>query len=246
MRPRVAIPVPTSVDLAYNAQNWTMYAACLEACGAEPVAFPLNLTAREAEVLASKCHAVCLTGSPADIDPARYGHERDFATAPADAAREQVDRLLLEQVFEAKKPLLAICFGLQSLNVFQGGTLVQDLAPLPVNHAAGRSVGVAHTITVAPGSLLASLSRTQLVGSTQPTCIATNSSHHQAVGIAGKRLRVTGRCPQDGVVEALELEASAEHPFLLGVQWHPERTFSTPASRGLFDGLVTAVRKRNL
>ena len=244
MRPRVAVPVPTSTDRAYNEQNWSVYAGCLEACGGEAVRFPLDLSAQEAKSLALACDAVCLTGSPADVDPTDYGHERDAASAPADPAREAVDRLLLEGVFEAKKPLLAICFGLQSLNVFQGGTLVQDLAPLPVNHAAGASVGIAHMLSVASGSLLANLSGCQAEG-VDDVRIPANSSHHQAVGIAGKGLRVTARCPQDGVVEALELEAAGEHSFLLGVQWHPERTFSSPVSRALFDGLLAAARLRS-
>lgn len=244
MRPRVAVPVPTSTDRAYNEQNWSVYAGCLEACGGEAVRFPLDLSAQEAKSLALACDAVCLTGSPADVDPTGYGHERDAASAPADPAREAVDRLLLDGVFEAKKPLLAICFGLQSLNVFQGGTLVQDLAPLPVNHSAGASVGIAHMLSVASGSLLANLSGGQAEG-VDDLRIPANSSHHQAVGIAGKGLRVTARCPQDGVVEALELEAAGEHSFLLGVQWHPERTFSSPVSRALFNGLVAAARLRS-
>ncbi len=245
MRPRVAVPVPTSTDRTYNEQNWSVYAGCLEACGAEPVPFPLDLAAGQAKTLAHDCDAVCLTGSPADFDPAHYGHQRDAASAPADPAREQMDRLLLEGVFEAKKPLLAICFGLQSLNVFQGGTLIQDLAPLPVNHAAGASVGVAHMLLVASGSLLASLSESEAVEGANALRIPANSSHHQAVGIAGKGLRVTARCPQDGVVEALELEAAGDHPFLLGVQWHPERTFSSPLSQSLFQAFVAAARRRS-
>ena len=245
MKPRVAVPIPTSADRTYNEQNWRAYAACLEACGAEPVAISLELSIRELEDLALGCHAVCLTGSPADVDPKQYGHERDSASAPADAAREQVDRLLLEGVFEARKPLLAICFGLQSLNVFQGGTLVQDLAPLPVNHSAGASVGVAHMVEVARGSLLAALCGNEAREESDVLRLPANSSHHQAVGIVGRGLRVTGRCPEDGVVEALELEFASEHPFLLGVQWHPERTFSAQGSRALFDGLVRAARQRN-
>ena len=245
MKPRVAIPIPTSTDRAYNEQNWPAYARCLEACGAEPVPFPLDLPARQAKILALGCVAVCLTGSPADIDPLQYGHERDSASAPADPAREHIDHLLLEEVFNARKPLLAICFGLQSLNVFQGGSLVQDLAPLPVNHAAGASVGVAHMVSVASGSLLASLSESEATAGIDGMRIPANSSHHQAVGLAGKGLRVTARCPQDGVAEALELEDAGEHAFLLGVQWHPERTFSSPISRALFEGFVAAARQRN-
>ena len=245
MRPRIAVPVPTSADPAYNARNWSVYAACLEECGADPTPFPLDLPAREAQALAAACQAVCLTGSPADIDPQQYGHDRDPASASPDPAREQVDRLLLEETFREKKPLLAICFGLQSLNVFLGGTLIQDLAPLPVNHAAGAAVDVAHSVVVASGSLLHNLIWSQAQDESDPLRMPANSSHHQAVGIAGKGLRVTARCPQDSVAEALELELTTEHPFLLGVQWHPERSFATPASRALFTGLVGAAQRRS-
>ncbi len=242
-RVRVAVPVPTSMDRAYNEQNWPVYAACLEACGAEAVPFELDLTAREAVTLLESCQAVCLTGSPADVDPVHYGQERDPASAPPDPAREQMDRLLLEDLFRERKPLLAICFGLQSLNTFFGGTLVQDLTPFPVNHAAGASVGVAHSVEVAPKSLLASLS---LEIESEPDGagrILANSSHHQAVGIAGQGLQITGRCPQDGVAEAVELDPEQQHPFLLGVQWHPERTFASSVSRKIFEGLVAATRQ---
>lgn len=243
MKPRIAVPTPTSTDLNYNQQNELAYAACLQASGAIPVAIPLDLSAPETLALLATCQGVCLTGSPADVEPARYGHEREVASAPADAARERTDMILLESVLQTRRPLLAICFGLQHLNVFLGGTLVQDLTPMPVNHAAGASVGLAHMISVEPRSMLATISGSESTLNVSSLRIPANSSHHQAVGIPGAKLWVTGRCPQDGVIEALELEPGSDHPFLIGVQWHPERTFDTPVSRGLFAGLVGAARE---
>jgi putative glutamine amidotransferase len=140
---------------------------------------------------------------------------------------------------------------MQGLNVWRTGTLVQDLAPVPVNHKAGRAVLVAHTVVVAPGSLLTQVVEAsgELHGSGNVTGFAqmigprldVNSSHHQAVGIVGDGLRVVARCPEDGVVEGVEGTA-AEH-FVLGVQWHPERTYATSAaSRALFARFIAEAR----
>lgn len=145
------------------------------------------------------------------------------------------------------KPIFAICFGTQMLNVWRGGTLVQHLMPMPVNHKAGRTVAVAHTAAVAADSLLGELAGKEEV----PKCdgflrLPVNSSHHQAIGIPGDGLRVSARSPEDGVVEAVEQSVgNAGTPegvggnFVLGVQWHPERTFEqSAASRALFSRFV--------
>jgi putative glutamine amidotransferase len=183
------------------------------------------------------------------VDPALYGQERDPATSPADPAREQADRILLEDAEAHAKPVLGICYGVQSINVWRGGSLVQDLTPLPVNHAAGSKVAVAHAALIAPDSLLASL----LDPSEAPTSgdflrLPINTSHHQSVAAPGEDLRIVARCPDDGVIEAVELDEDAKlfhveqsgHPwFLLGVQWHPERSYEiSAASRALFARLI--------
>jgi putative glutamine amidotransferase len=127
------------------------------------------------------------------------------------------------------------------LNVWRGGTLVQHLTGMPVNHKAGSAVGVAHTAAVVPDSLLGELAQAE-----QPPerdgflRLSINSSHHQAIGIAGDGLRVTARSPEDGVVEAVEgTPEGVGGNFVLGVQWHPERTFDqSAASRALFSRFV--------
>lgn len=238
---RIAIPTPTSFDLEYNRLNWHAYAEAVATAGGEPVEIPLNLTPRAIAELINTCHAVLLPGSPADVNPAKYGQERDPATAAPDLPRENVDELLLQDAHNLYKPILGICFGAQILNVWRGGTLVQDLTRLPVNHSAARGVVVAHTALIPLGSMLYGL-----VAAEEATLDGTflrlpiNSSHHQAIGIAGDGLLVTGRCPQDGVVEAIE---GPQHPreghFVLGVQWHPERTtHSSPTSRAIFARIV--------
>jgi putative glutamine amidotransferase len=253
MPPRIAIPVPTSSDHAYNERNWSAYANAVQASGGEPVKVELTLTPRQIAELANTCQAILLPGSPADVTPEKFGQQKEEATAPADLPRENVDELLLQDAHNLYKPILGICFGTQILNVWRSGTLVQDLAILPVNHSAARGVAVAHTAVIAQDSLLAAVLDEVLPSiASEPEDgtprLPINSSHHQAIGIPGDGLRVVARCPQDGVVEAIEggqanslHAASSTSPahFVLGVQWHPERTFaSDPASRAIFQRFV--------
>jgi putative glutamine amidotransferase len=234
-KPRIAIPLPTSSDPAYNQRSWPQYAQAVERQGAEAVQIPLSATPAEIAQLANSCQAVLLPGSPADVNPQKYGHDTDPATAAADLQRENADELLLQDAHNLHKPILGICYGAQSLNVWRSGTLIQDLTVLPVNHAAGASVAVAHTATVDATSLFASLVPP---GEIQDGRLPINSSHHQAIGIPGDGLRVVARCPQDGVVEAVEGGQTPEH-FVLGVQWHPERSVEiSGASRALFARFV--------
>lgn len=263
MKPRIALPLPTSTDLAYNRRSWQQYAAGVERSGGEPVALDLTLPSAELRRLAASCHGVLLPGSPADVDPARYGAERAPECAPADPAREAADYLLLDDAAATGKPVLGICYGLQSLNSWCGGSLVQDLTPLPVNHAAGSKVAVAHTALIPETSLLASLVEPQEAPVADGFLrLPVNSSHHQAIAAPGEGLRIVARCPDDGVVEAVELDPAkklasvepgepgeavfhVEHShqrrpqFVLAVQWHPERSLDiSAASRALFDRLV--------
>jgi len=243
MKPRIAIPVPTSDNLEYNQRSWPQYAEAITRAGGEPVAIPLNASPRETADLINTCHGVLLPGSPADVNPQKYGHDPIPECNPADPGRENVDELLIQDAHNLYKPILGICFGTQSLNVWRGGTLVQDLAPMPVNHPAGRTVAVAHTATVAPQSLLGGRRPNKKTPETDGFLrLPINSSHHQAIGIPGDGLRVTARCPQDAVVEAVEGGQDPHNPnahFVLGVQWHPERSYDiSPASRALFERFI--------
>jgi len=243
MKPRVAIPIPTSTDLTYNQRSWPQYAAAVERSGGIPVEIPLNGTPTEIANLINTCQAVLLPGSPADVNPQKYGQEPIPECSPADNARENVDELLIQDAHNLYKPIFAICFGLQFLNVWRGGTLVQDLSILPVNHAAGRAVAIAHSVSIAPDSRLGSfLDPTEAPEQDGFLRLPINSSHHQAIGIPGDGFRVAARCPQDGVIEAVEggqaSEGATSH-FVLGVQWHPERSYDmSPSSRALFDHFI--------
>jgi putative glutamine amidotransferase len=243
-KPHILIPVPTSFDEPYNAANWANYAAAVTAAGGEPVRLELTHSAAEIDTLVDAAQGVLLPGSGADVDPAHYGHERIPECAEADGLRQETDKALFAAAERTKKPLLGICFGTQSMNVFYGGTLHQDIDPVPVNHRAGRAVTTAHSVLFPVDSRLGRI----LVesGETVPedeefSRLPVNSSHHQAIAIAGDELRVVARCPADAVIEAVE-GSDPEH-WLVGVQWHPERTTETStASRGLFAAFVQAAK----
>ncbi|MFZ0394487.1 MAG: gamma-glutamyl-gamma-aminobutyrate hydrolase family protein [Terracidiphilus sp.] len=234
--PRIAIPEPTSANPAYNSRALPQYIQALHFAGAIATVIPLaERPDRVARLLAS-VQGVLLPGSPADIDPQIYGEERIPACNPPDPARAAVDELLLQDAFNLIKPVLSICYGAQSLNVWRRGSLIQDLpseGTIAVNHAPGRTIDEAHSVQIKPGSHLAALA------GASPGPVFVNSSHHQALKTPGDNLRVVALSPDDGVIEAVELN-SPEH-FVLGIQWHPERTFTTSAfSRAIFSSFVHA------
>ena len=168
-----------------------------------------------------------------DVDPQRYGEDPIPECGEADPSRTAVDELLLQEAFNLHKPILAICHGTQSLNVWLNGSLVQDLKTA-VDHRPGRDVLEAHPVQITPESRLAGLVPPGSAAEPQ-----VNSSHHQAIRVAGDSLLVSAVSAADGVVEAVELD-SRDH-FVLGVQWHPERSYSQSAlSRAIFAAFVQA------
>jgi len=186
--------------------------------------------------LIERCDGVLLPGSRADVDPAKYDAPRDPHTAAADAGRDTVDELLLQDAYNMRKPVLGICYGLQALNVYRTGTLVQHIEST-IDHAIGRKAAIAHTVEVEPATRLATILH-------QSPKISVNSSHHQSAGIIGDGLRAVARCPEDGVIEAVE-GTSPDH-FVLAVQWHPERSVDDDEpSRAIFQALVEAARERH-
>jgi putative glutamine amidotransferase len=138
-----------------------------------------------------------------------------------------------------RKPVLGICYGLQSLNVWRTGTLEQDL-PEGVNHRAGRMVAEAHPVQIDPRSRLAEILRDGgALPKSAPLVLTVNSSHHQAAASLGDGLRLAAWSPEDEVKEAVE--GTAANHFVLGVQWHPERDFDqSAASQAIFKGFVKA------
>jgi len=239
MIPRIAIPIPNSTRPDYVMRALPQYEHAVRASGGEPVIIRVDASSSEIAQAVKHCDGVLLPGSPADIDPEKYGAERHEKTAPADPFRDNTDELLLQDAYNMRKPVLGICYGLQSLNVWRTGTLDQEL-PDGVNHSAGRKVAQAHRVEVEPGSNLARILRdTGAFSGDNELRIPVNSSHHQAPAVLGDGLRLAAWCPEDKVKEAVE-STSADH-FVLGVQWHPERDFdSSPSSQAIFSAFLRA------
>jgi putative glutamine amidotransferase len=244
--PRIALPEPNSTDFAYNQRAWAPYFHALASCGAVGVPIPLDASPATVAKLAASCDGVLLPGSPADVNPQKYRAAALAETAGADAAREAVDELLLDHAFSLCKPVFGICYGIQTLNVWRGGTLAQHL-PLvtKIDHDPEPVALSVHSVRVAGESRLASIlgRPDDLVSITEKSATVVNSSHHQAIDVPGEGLVISARCVEDGVIEAVET-ADGDGHFVIGVQWHPERSFDvSEASRRLFHAFVGAAAK---
>ena len=243
MAPRIAIPMPHSIDREYAERAIPQYERSVEQAGGEPVRVPLDRPVEELTKIIEGCDGVLLPGSNADVDPSKFGATRSPRTATADPRRDAVDELLLQDAYHLRKPVLGICYGLQSLNVYRTGSLIQHIPDfLPeglrarVNHEAGKKVAVAHRVEIENDSKLAGI-----LGSGNKLVVPVNSSHHQSAGEIGEGLRIAARCPDDGIIEALE--GTAPNHFVLAVQWHPERSFDEDEpSRVIFHALIEAVK----
>jgi len=245
--PRIAIPMPHSSDHEYGERAIPQYERAIQLAGGEPVRIPLDRTPESVREMIANCDGVLLPGSNADVDPERFNAARSSQTAAADPRRDAVDDLLLEDAYQLRKPVLGICYGLQSLNVFRKGSLIQHIPDfLPettrakVDHSAGKNVAIAHTVEVEANSRLGSIVAQKASG---PVIVPVNSSHHQSAEKIGDGLRIVAHCPDDGIIEALEGTAS-DH-FVVAVQWHPERSVDQDEpSRAIFRSLVEAARGR--
>jgi putative glutamine amidotransferase len=213
------------------------YPQSVAAAGGSPVILPLLQDRARLGDLAGSLDGILLTGSGTDIDPRRYGEERSPMCGPSQALRDETDFCLLDIAAERKIPVLAICFGIQSLNVFHGGTLIQDIPTAMsrcVNHRDSRRRFI-HQVDITPGCVLH-----ELAGS---TTVQVNSTHHQAVDRIGRSLKEIARAP-DGVIEALA--GTATDHWVLGVQWHPEKSYAYDQfSRRILEEFVQRCRARS-
>ena len=238
---RVGVPYRTlEEERAGAAKSYKIdfYYRAIQAAGAASVPVSLQLDRAGLSTLADSLDAFVLPGSPADVDPARYGAPRHSQTAAPDEARERTDRTLLEHAFAAGKPVLAICYGVQLLNAYLGGSLIQDIpgeVAHALQHAKDKSKGETrdpeHTVRIAPGTRLGALAAG---GEAR-----VNSSHHQSLREAGRGLRLTAHAP-DGIIEAVEWTGDSN--WVVGVQWHPERMEGDALAAALFRDLVAAAR----
>jgi putative glutamine amidotransferase len=211
------------------------YTDALAASGLVPVVLPPIHPALAVTTLGQAAGLV-LTGGE-DMDPALFGEAAHPAAGTPHAARDAYELALARAAAERRLPTLAICRGIQLLNVALGGTLVQDIPTQRPGHVAhdpeGKRDERVHRVTLDAHSTLAGV-----VGA---ATIKTNSSHHQAVDRVAPTLRVTGRS-DDGIVEAVE--PADGRWWMIGVQWHPEELTGTPEDwdRRIFDAFAEVVR----
>jgi putative glutamine amidotransferase len=241
-RPRIGVPWRTAAEEAANQRaKLDNYMRAVERAGGEAVLLSLAADRERVQREAAHLDAFVLTGSPADVDPAHFGAKRHPAAEDADHARERTDFTLLEHALIAGKPVLAICYGIQSLNVFLGGTLIQDIPTelgTKICHSpeedelpgGGETPDAMHGASFDPGRVCA------LSGS---ALAEVNSWHHQCVAEPGRGLRITAYAP-DGVVEAVEWTDDSN--WIVGVQWHPERMPADALAQALFRDLVAAAQ----
>jgi len=210
------------------------YVTCVVAAGGLPLILP-TVDVSDVAAYLPRIDGLVLSGGY-DLDPHTFGEEPHPALGVVDVMRDHFEIELSRGVRDQGVPLLAICRGVQVLNVAYGCTLIQDIpaqVPNALRHEqqAIRRSAVSHSIDVVEGSHLH-----EIVGGLRTK---VNTFHHQSVGIVAEGLTVTATAP-DGIIEALE---DPEHPFCVGVQWHPERRPDDPLTQALFRGVVEAATK---
>jgi putative glutamine amidotransferase len=239
-RPKVGIPWRTSAEeAAVNLAKVKNYQEAVSAAGGEPVLLSLQHLDELADALPA-LDAFVLPGSPADVNPAEYGAVNRGKSEPADIPREETDRAILKHAFREKKPVLAICYGCQILNVYLGGTLIQDLreeTDTPIAHTRHDIVPQPEADPVHPAEFAQNSKLAKIAAGIEASI---NSSHHQAVERVGKNLQVTAHAP-DGTIEAIEWTGDAN--WIVGVQWHPERMFGDDFSEKLFREFIAAANQ---
>ncbi|HMI47500.1 MAG TPA: gamma-glutamyl-gamma-aminobutyrate hydrolase family protein [Gemmatimonadaceae bacterium] len=204
------------------------YVSALESAGLIPLIVPPLSGADAASAVLDSVAGLVLTGGE-DVDPARYGEERHEKVLSVSAARDTTETALIKEAQERGMPVLAICRGIQILNVALGGSLVQDIASqcetnIEHDESSARNSRT-HEVSVEPGSLIAKAMGTEH--------LTVNSFHHQSVKRVADGMRATAWSP-DGVIEGLE--STDDDWWVMAVQWHPEEMTESaePWDRGLF------------
>jgi len=237
VKPRIAITLELStkgerclnfLDLAY--------AECVERAGGLPLYFPSLPSPTFTDEAVAMIDGLVLTGG-ADIHPSYYGVEISAPVILSPNQRTDFDLRLFHASLKADKPILAICHGMQIMNVALGGSLTQDIpsqVPGSLSHRGEKDyLPARHKVTVEAGSRLAEIMKGMVE-------FEVSSTHHQAVKTLGKNLQISARAP-DGLVEGIELP---DHPKVIGIQWHPEKDPQSEASRRLFQAMVDMARRK--
>jgi putative glutamine amidotransferase len=247
-RPRVGIPWRTTQEERDGKRDkLDFYFQAVRRAGADPREVSLEQSPEQLARQLEELDAFVLPGSPADVDPSRYGAPKHPKTKTLDPHRDATDEAILSHAFKASKPVLAICYGCQILNVCLGGTLYQDIASelhTNIEHSKNglppNAPDPVHVARIAPGGELAQLAATSgLVNRDGGFDVRINTSHHQSIRDLGRGLRVAAVAP-DGVIEAVEHEPHKH--WVVGVQWHPERMKDDALAAALFRSLVQATR----
>ncbi|MBZ0137918.1 MAG: gamma-glutamyl-gamma-aminobutyrate hydrolase family protein [Planctomycetes bacterium] len=209
---------------------YPQYCNAIIAGGGTPLVIPIVPDVQDIKPLLGLVQGVMLVGS--DDYPAEWFGGKTLPTdVPVTPERATFDRAFVQVLYdETELPVFAICGGMQLTAIFSGGTLIQDLPSQPLEHRAGKDGFRKHTVSIEAGSVLE-----RVFGASE---VEVNSLHHQAVESVGERLIVSARAP-DGVIEAIEFK---DHPFRIGVQWHPER-MDDSNMRKLFAAFVAEARK---
>ena len=238
--PPVAVTATTEIirDVLRTRAN-ASYTDAARAAGLRPFILPV-LPPGDADAMLDGMAGLILTGGE-DVDPVHYGHAPHPALGEVHAARDSFELALVRAARARRLPTLAICRGVQVVNVALGGTLVQDLpaerpGDVPHDGQWARAARV-HTVRVQRDTLLA-----EAIGATEAT---TNSMHHQALDRLAPGLAAVAHT-SDGVVEVVQW--TGDDWWLLGVQWHPEELVDTPEAwdRALFAAFATAVRRHGV
>lgn len=214
-----------------------MYSEAVQAAGGLPVHIPLIPERDYLIDLVGRLDGVLLPGSASDVDPHLYGHESHVKLGSVHPLRDATDQIVLEIAERFEMPVLAICYGLQALNVWRGGTLLQDIAseePAAIKHEQGAPRDRrSHKIRFAPKSRLA-----KYAGASEAF---VNSHHHQAMKTIGHGLRAVA-WTSDGLIEAVENTRGER--WMIGVQWHPEIGWADDEfARTLFTEFVAAANR---
>ena len=201
------------------------YSEAIEAAGGLPVHIPLIADEEYIAAVVAELDGVLLPGSDTDVDPSRYGEEPQPELKKVVPEKDETDALVLAQAESRNLPVLAICYGMQALNVSRGGSLIQDIASQSADHLKHQQ-GVpleraSHTVKIERNSLMGEIAN----GSNA----RVNSHHHQAVANVGRDLEATAWAT-DGIIEAIE--DTRPDRFVLGVQWHPELSWNSDGVSG--------------
>lgn len=238
-RPRIGI----TMRLEFHTDRFYLgrdYSEAVHAAGGTPVHISLIPDPDYISAVIDNLDGILLPGSDSDVDPLRYGAEPHPRLGTVQPIKDKTDLLVLEEVERRNLPLLAICFGMQVLNVSRGGTLIQDIGaqvPNAIKHEQGAPRDrPSHSVALASSSLLANLAAAEKA--------LVNSHHHQAIETVGRELIPTAWA-SDGLVEAVE-DARGER-FVVGVQWHPEMGWQDDRlSQELFIRFVAEARSHRL